>query len=129
MPRGRLSTLSECAVWDETGYWVSVLYLVSTSWWSAYLGRQPYFDQPFYVGFDVGGYELGLTPTDSQPAGPVTYFGVDDIQVAVAKAIKIGASVEEEISDVGDGIIVPSLRSPRGERFGLILNPNFRAKN
>jgi hypothetical protein len=24
------------------------------------LGQEPYFDQPFYVGFNVGGYELGL---------------------------------------------------------------------
>ncbi|MDP3909203.1 MAG: hypothetical protein Q8Q14_02335 [Gemmatimonadales bacterium] len=23
---------------------------------------QPYFDEPFYVGFNVGGYELGLNP-------------------------------------------------------------------
>ena len=101
----------------------------SKRWWSAYLRKQPYFDQPFYVGFDIGGYELGLTPTESQPKGPVTYFGVDDIQVAVAKAIENGASVEEEINDVGDGIFVATLHSPRGERFGLILNPNFRAKD
>ncbi len=93
------------------------------------LGKQPYFNEPFYVGFDVGGYELGLIPTESLPLGPVTYFGVDDIQVAVSKAIENGASIEEEISDVGDGIFVAVLRSPRGERFGLILNPNFKAKN
>ena len=31
------------------------------------LGTAPYFDQPFYVGFDVGGYELGLDP-DADPA-------------------------------------------------------------
>lgn len=30
------------------------------TWWAQALGFQPYFDQSFYVGFDVGGYELGL---------------------------------------------------------------------
>ena len=56
----------------------------SKTWWSSFLGKQPYFDQPFYVGFDVGGYELGLTPTESQTLGQVTYFGVDDIEMAVS---------------------------------------------
>ena len=31
-------------------------------WYSKILGFKPYFDQPFYVGFNVGGYELGLDP-------------------------------------------------------------------
>lgn len=28
-------------------------------WYSEVLGLEPYFDQPFYVGFSVGGFELG----------------------------------------------------------------------
>ena len=24
-------------------------------WWTALLGQDPYFDQPFYVGYSVGG--------------------------------------------------------------------------
>ena len=31
-------------------------------WYAQVLGFQPYFDEPFYVGFNVGGYELGLHP-------------------------------------------------------------------
>ncbi len=31
-------------------------------WYTQALGKEPYFDQPFYVGFNVGGYELGLDP-------------------------------------------------------------------
>jgi catechol 2,3-dioxygenase-like lactoylglutathione lyase family enzyme len=34
----------------------------SKAWYTALLGVEPYFDEPFYVGFDVGGYELGLNP-------------------------------------------------------------------
>lgn len=34
----------------------------ATKWYSNALGIKPYFDMPFYVGFNVGGYELGLQP-------------------------------------------------------------------
>ena len=33
-------------------------------WYTDVLGVQPYFDEPFYVGFDVGGFELGLLPEE-----------------------------------------------------------------
>ena len=29
-------------------------------WYAKAFGVKPYFDEPFYVGFSVGGYELGL---------------------------------------------------------------------
>ena len=35
------------------------------AWYAQVLGFSPYFDQPFYVGFNVGGYELGLQPADA----------------------------------------------------------------
>ena len=31
------------------------------SWFERVLGIAPYFDEPFYIGFSPGGYELGLT--------------------------------------------------------------------
>jgi catechol 2,3-dioxygenase-like lactoylglutathione lyase family enzyme len=33
-------------------------------WYGEVLGKEPYFDEPFYVGFDVGGFELGLQPDE-----------------------------------------------------------------
>ncbi len=54
------------------------------AWYSSVLGIAPYFDQPFYVGFSVGGYELALDPdassTPGGTAGAVTYWGVADAQ-------------------------------------------------
>jgi len=29
-------------------------------WYEAALQKSPYFNEPFYVGFNVGGFELGL---------------------------------------------------------------------
>ena len=45
----------------------TVVYKVSDlekakTWYTAALGVKPYFDQPFYVGFNIGGFELGLDP-------------------------------------------------------------------
>ena len=41
------------------------------AWYTRAFGQAPYFDQPFYVGFEIGGYELGLHPdlSEGQP-GP-----------------------------------------------------------
>jgi len=30
------------------------------AWYEQVVGAKPYFDEPFYVGFNVGGFELGL---------------------------------------------------------------------
>jgi catechol 2,3-dioxygenase-like lactoylglutathione lyase family enzyme len=44
----------------------------SKAWYSSVLGIEPYFDEPFYVGYNVNGYELGLLP-DADPAlGAIT---------------------------------------------------------
>jgi len=32
-------------------------------WYIKATGLQPYFDEPFYVGFDINGCELGLDPS------------------------------------------------------------------
>ena len=52
------------------------------AWYSALFGTEPYFDEPFYVGFNIGGFELGLNPDVSKvkpgPGGVVAYWGVLD---------------------------------------------------
>ena len=40
------------------------------AWYTQALGQDPYFDEPFYVGFNVGGYELGLDPNGDVAVGP-----------------------------------------------------------
>jgi predicted enzyme related to lactoylglutathione lyase len=95
------------------------------AWWTALLGLEPYFDQPFYVGYEVGGYELGLLP-DADPAdGALTYWGVDDCAAAVAEAVAAGAVVHTPATEVGDGIVTATVRTPDGAVLGLITNPHF----
>lgn len=97
-------------------------------WYTELLGQPPYFDQPFYVGFAVGGFELGLLPA-GQPGtgGARPLWGVADIEAAVARLLELGAEPEEPVTAVGEGIKVASVRDPFGNRFGLIENPHFDA--
>jgi len=92
--------------------------------WTAFWASPPSFAEPFYVGFEVAGYELGLLP-DAPPDGALTYWGVDDVEIAVAAALAIGAEVHTPAADVGDGIVTATVRSPDGGIVGLIKNPHF----
>ena len=99
------------------------------AWWTELLGQPPYFDEPFYVGFNVGGYELGLHPADGDPgtaAGPVTYWGVTDIEDAYRRLLERGAAGHAAVQDVGGGIKVASVVDPMGSVVGIIENPYFR---
>lgn len=98
------------------------------TWWKNYLGIDPYFDEPFYVGFNVGGYEIGLNPGATMEFGPVTYIGVESMPAALERAELNGATVVSGSEDVGDGILIAHLISPTGERFGLIVNPHFKVR-
>jgi predicted enzyme related to lactoylglutathione lyase len=95
-------------------------------WYTKALGITPYFDQPFYVGFNVGGYELGLMPDASQATVGV-YWGVKDITSAHARLLELGATPRAEITDVGDGIRVADVLDPFGNVLGIIENPHFNS--
>jgi catechol 2,3-dioxygenase-like lactoylglutathione lyase family enzyme len=94
-------------------------------WYTELLGFGPYFDEPFYVGFNVAGYELGLDPDASLGEGARTYWGVADVDVALAWLISHGASERSAVRDVGDGIRVAAVQDPQGSLFGIIENPHF----
>jgi predicted enzyme related to lactoylglutathione lyase len=97
------------------------------SWYSAVTGKAPYFDQPFYVGFNVGGFELGIDPNGGEPGpgGSVVYWGVDDIGAEVQRLVGLGAKPVNPVQDVGGGIKVAVVADPFGNEFGVIENPHF----
>jgi len=97
-------------------------------WWTAALGFEPYFDESFYVGYDVGGYELGLLPTADPGDGALTYWGVVDVPAAVATLLADGATEHTPAADVGGGIVTATVRTPSGAILGLIYNPGFAAR-
>ena len=108
-------------------------------WYTKVLGFPPYFDQPFYVGFNVGGFELGLSPDGPGPDGPGpdagprkppraygAYWGVKDVRSSYARLLELGAAPRGEIQDVGEGILIADVLDPWGNVFGIIENPNFK---
>lgn len=99
-------------------------------WYRTVVGFDPYFDQPYYIGFNVGGYELGLHPLESasleHSEGVVTYWGVENAEAAFTRLIALGATVHQNVMDVGEGIKVGSVYDPFGNIFGIIQNPHFR---
>ena len=102
------------------------------AWYSEVLGVQPYFDEAFYVGFDVGGYELGLQPDRSETlqglGGSVPYWRVEDVEAAFGKLLELGATAINQVEDVGDGIKTALVEDPFGNALGIIQNPHFEAK-
>ena len=96
------------------------------AWYALFAGVAPYFDQPFYVGFNVGGFELGLLPDGAPgPGGVVVYWGTADVATELARVVGLGAKVVEPIQDVGGGIKVATVADPFGNHVGLIENPHF----
>jgi predicted enzyme related to lactoylglutathione lyase len=100
-------------------------------WYSEVLGFGPYFDEPFYVGFNVGGYELGLDPdvaSVTKGDSVVAYWGVDDAVSAYERVLELGARKHSEPREVGGGIVVATVQDPWGNVFGIIENPHFKAE-
>ena len=98
-------------------------------WYSSVLGFGPYFDEPFYVGFNVAGYELGLVPEESPAVkgeGVIAYWGVENAEAALQWLLDKGGVKHEDVQDVGGGIKVASVKDPFGNVFGIIENPHFK---
>jgi predicted enzyme related to lactoylglutathione lyase len=98
------------------------------AWYAAVFGVAPYFDEPFYVGFNIGGYELGLDPDGEKVNvgnNAVAYWGVQDIDRAYAHLLGQGAQPHQPVRDVGGDIKVATVADPFGNIVGLIQNPHF----
>ncbi len=100
----------------------------AAKWYESVVGHGPYFNESFYVGFNVSGYELGLQPGSPPPASDsmsVAYWGVKDLSAEIARLNKLGAKTLSGKQDVGGGVFVAKLVDPFGNVIGLIENPSF----
>ena len=103
------------------------------TWYTKAFGVEPYFNEPFYVGFNIGGFELGLMPEEGEPKpkgeNVLTYWGINSEKVLLAeykRLIEIGATVLEEPHNVGGPLVVAAVKDPWGNPIGLIYNPVFK---
>ena len=109
-------------------------------WYIEVLGFSPYFDEPFYVGFSVGGFELGLDPDLSEygggeaapdQGGVTVYWGVANAEASLARLLGLGAVARSPVQDVGgqemgNSIKVATVFDPFGNVLGIIENPHFQ---
>lgn len=98
------------------------------AWYSSVFGVEPYFDEPFYVGFQIGDFELGLDP-DTTVAGPGrggmwVYWEVDDATATYSRLLDLGGTEVAAVSDVGGGVLVGTIEDPFGNLFGIIQLPD-----
>jgi predicted enzyme related to lactoylglutathione lyase len=96
-------------------------------WYAKAFETEPYFDEPFYIGFNIQGYELGLQPDDSVKGdNTLAYWGVENIQEEYQKLINLGATEHEKPMNVGGELMVCSVKDPWDNIIGLIYNPYFK---
>ena len=99
-------------------------------WYSKAFLTEPYFDEAFYVGYNIGGFELGLQPEENpvkeKSESVVAYWGVEDINSEYKRLIDLGATENEAPQNVGGDIYVASVKDSWGNIIGLIHNPSFK---
>lgn len=83
---------------------------------TAFLGAEPYADSPYYVGFKAKDLEIGLDPN-----GPeiVAYVDVEDVQESLQTMLAAGATVFQDVKDVGYGIVIAQVKDANGNVLGL----------
>jgi predicted enzyme related to lactoylglutathione lyase len=93
------------------------------AWYTKITGIEPYFDMPFYVGFDINGGELGLDPDMTGVSSgnhSFAYWAVDGIEKCVTSLVVDGAVLVDDVKEVGGGIKVAVVQDPWGNAVGLI---------
>ena len=82
------------------------------------------------MGFNIGGYELGLQPEENgeqkKSENVVVYWGVNEIKKEYERLIELGAAEVDKPANVGGDIMVASVKDPWGNIIGIIYNPEFK---
>lgn len=88
-------------------------------------GVEPYADEAYYVGFNVGDQDVGLDPNGHRQGmtGPLAYWHVDDIERSLKALLDGGAEAQQEVKDVGGGKLIASVKDPDGNVIGLLQSP------
>jgi predicted enzyme related to lactoylglutathione lyase len=93
--------------------------------YGALLGAEPVVDEPYYVGFDVDGQDIGLDPDGHRKGltGSLGYWHVDDITTTLASVLAAGGEQHQEITDVGGGKLIATVTDTDGNLIGLLQMP------
>jgi predicted enzyme related to lactoylglutathione lyase len=88
------------------------------------IGADPYADSPQYVGYKSGDMEIGLVPSGANGVSQaLAYWTVGDIAASVKALVAAGGTVVQQITDVGYGLLVASVKDSNGATVGLRQMP------
>jgi predicted enzyme related to lactoylglutathione lyase len=89
------------------------------------LDTEPYVDAPYYLGYRVGGLEIGFNPHGHNEGmtGPVGYWQVADIRAIVKELLEAGGQAQQEVTDVGGGKLTATVKDTDGNVIGLVQSP------
>ncbi|QGN59233.1 VOC family protein [Nostocoides sp. HKS02] len=85
--------------------------------YTALLGA-PHTDQPYYVGYNVDGFEVALNPAGAG-GGPVAFADVEDLDATRETLLAAGATEREAPRQVAPGSRVCVLADADGNPIGL----------
>jgi predicted enzyme related to lactoylglutathione lyase len=90
--------------------------------YTALLGVPPQTDESYYVGYDVGGQHIGLVPGEMTGGmtAPVAYWHVADIEAKLAEVTAAGATLKDDVREVGAGRRVATVTDRDGNVLGLL---------
>lgn len=85
-------------------------------------GVQPYMDEAYYVGFNIGGQDIGLDLGGHRKgmSGPVAYWHVEDIEASLQALLDAGAVPDRKVRDVGGGKLIATVKDTDGNVIGLL---------
>jgi predicted enzyme related to lactoylglutathione lyase len=78
----------------------------------------PHTDQPYYVGYNVDGFEVALAPGD-EAGGPVAYADVEDLDATRETLLTAGATERSAPRQVAPEARVCVLADADGNPIGL----------
>lgn len=85
--------------------------------YTALLGT-PHTDQPYYVGYNVDGFEVGLNP-GGDTGGPVAFVDVEDLDATSEALLAAGATERSAPREVAPQVRVCVLADADGNPIGL----------
>jgi predicted enzyme related to lactoylglutathione lyase len=96
----------------------------ATKFFATLLGAEPYVEGKPYVGFKVGDMEIGLVQKTPKTQEALAYVNVPDIKEALATLLAAGAEKGQDVTDVGYGLLVASIKNLDGTPIGLRQFPS-----
>ena len=91
------------------------------AFYGKFLDTEPYVASTIYAGYRIGDQEIGLDPNSKM--GPIAYTDVADIRSSLEEMAKVGATIVQDVRDVGRGLLIARIKDTDGNVVGFRQQP------